>query len=180
MALRVFLVGFMGSGKTTVGRLLGDRLGMPFFDLDELVEAAERMGIKEIFAEKGEPYFRKREQDLLQSTRYVEKAVVATGGGTFTFDENLAFIQAEGLSIYLAAPFALLRHRIGEKAAERPMFRDSMAAHDLYQYRLKYYRLSDITIELRETETAAEVVERIVMLLPKEFVVAAHGIERPR
>lgn len=180
MALRIFLVGFMGSGKTTIGRLLADRLGVPFFDLDGLVEAAEHMSIKEVFAERGEPYFRKREQDLLQTTRYLEKAVVATGGGTFTFDENVAFIKAEGLSIYLSAPFALLRHRIGEKAAERPMFRDYMAAHDLYQYRLKYYRASDLAVELREGETPAEVVERIVMLLPKEFVAATHVVEKRR
>lgn len=179
MALRIFLVGFMGSGKTTIGRLLGYRLGVPFFDLDELVEAAEHMPIKEIFADRGEPYFRKREQDLLMTTRHLDRAVVATGGGTFTFDENVAFIRAEGLSVYLAAPFGLLRNRIGEKAAERPMFRDYMAAHDLYQYRLKYYRMSDLTVELRESETPPEVVERIVMLLPREFISAARVIERP-
>lgn len=166
--LKVYLVGFMGSGKTSVGRELAFRLGTPFLDLDELVEAGEQMTIKEIFAERGEPYFRKRERDLLRTTRFVEHGVIATGGGTFTFDENIQFIKSEGVSVYLAAPFALLRSRIGEKAAERPMFRDDVATHDLYQYRLKYYKLADLTLEIREDATLPEVVSRLVLMLPPE------------
>ena len=103
----IVLVGFMGAGKTTVGRELAARLDVPFFDLDDLVEAAEKMSIKEIFAQHGEPYFRKRERDILRSTRHLEHGVIATGGGTFTFDDNIQFIQSEGLSVYLAAPYSL-------------------------------------------------------------------------
>src|SRR5205085_2176545 len=132
--MKIYLVGFMGAGKTTVGRELAARLDVPFFDLDELVEAAEKSSIKEIFAQHGEPYFRKRERDILRSTRHLERAVVATGGGTFTFDDNIQFIQAEGISVYLAAPYSLLRARVGDKAAERPLFRDDDAAHELYGY----------------------------------------------
>ncbi|HVT43172.1 MAG TPA: shikimate kinase [Thermoanaerobaculia bacterium] len=171
--MKIYLIGFMGAGKTTIGRLLADRLGVPFFDLDELVEASEGMSIKELFADKGEPHFRKRERDLLQSTRYLEDAVIATGGGTFTFEENIQLIQSEGLSIYLAASFPLLLSRIGEKAAERPLFRDEMATHQLHQSRLKFYRLSDLTIEIREEETPEEVLQRIVILLPKEILAGA-------
>lgn len=165
--MKVYLVGFMGAGKTTVGRELASRLGVPFFDLDALVEAAEGMPIKEIFAEKGEPYFRKREKDLLRTTKWVERGVVATGGGTFTFDENIQFIKSEGLSVFLSAPFQLVRGRIGEKAAERPMFRDDKATHELYQQRLRFYRLADLTLELREEESVRELVERLVLLLPR-------------
>src|SRR6266545_4783793 len=129
--MKIYLVGFMGAGKTTVGRELAARLDVPFFDLDELVEAAEKTTIKEIFAERGEPYFRKRERDILRSTKYLESAVIATGGGTFTFDENIQFIQSEGLSVWLSAPYSLLRGRIGDKAAERPLFRDDVAAHEI-------------------------------------------------
>lgn len=165
--MKIYIVGFMGAGKTTVGRELAARLGCPFFDLDELVESAEGMPVKEIFAEKGEPYFRKRERDLLRTTKWVERGVIATGGGTFTFDENIHFIKSEGLSIFLSAPFQLVRGRIGEKAAERPMFRDDKATHELYQQRLRFYRLADLTLELREDESVRELVERVLLLLPR-------------
>ncbi|HKB78296.1 MAG TPA: shikimate kinase [Thermoanaerobaculia bacterium] len=168
--MKIYLVGFMGAGKTTVGRALAERLDIPFFDLDELVEAAEKMSIKELFALQGEPFFRKRERDILRATRYLEDAVIATGGGTYTFEDNIQFIEAEGLSVYVSAPYALLRGRIGEKAAERPMFRDDVAAHDLFNERLRFYRMCDVTVEIREEETPGEIAERIVLELPKTFL----------
>ena len=165
--MKIYLIGFMGAGKTTVGRELGRRLGAPFFDLDDLVESAEKMSIKDIFAQHGEPYFRKRERDILRSTHYLEDAVIATGGGTFTFEENIQFIQSEGVSVYLSAPYSLLRSRIGDKAAERPMFRDDVAAHELFNTRLRFYRMSDIILDIRDDETPMEIVERIVHELPR-------------
>jgi len=166
--MKIYLIGFMGAGKTTIGRELAARLGCPFFDLDELVESAEKMSIKDIFAQQGEPYFRKRERDILRSTHYLDHAVIATGGGTFTFEENIQFIQAEGFSVFLSAPYTLLRSRIGEKAAERPMFRDDVAADDLYNDRVRFYRMCDVTLEIREEETPIEIVERILLELPKK------------
>jgi shikimate kinase len=173
--MKIYLVGFMGAGKTTVGRELAARLDVPFFDLDDLVEAAEKSSIKEIFAQRGEAYFRKRERDILRSTKYLESAVVATGGGTFTFDENIQFIQGEGLSVYLAAPYSLLRSRIGEKAEERPLFRDDDAAHELLRNRLRYYRMADVTLDIRAEETTSEIVERLLLELPKSFLDSARN-----
>src|SRR5437016_9994318 len=165
--MKIYVIGFMGAGKTTIGRELAARVDAPFFDLDELVESAEKMTIKDMFAQHGEPYFRKRERDILRSTHYLEEAVIATGGGTFTFEENIQFIQSAGVSVYLSAPYALLRSRIGDKAAERPMFRDDVAAHELYNARLRFYRMSDIILDIREDETPMEIVERIVHELPR-------------
>lgn len=167
--MKIYLVGFMGSGKTTVGRELAARIDAPFFDLDELIESAEQMTIREIFATRGEPYFRKRERDLLRSTKHLESAVVATGGGTFTFDENIQFIQSEGMSVYLSAPYALLRARAGGKD-DRPLFRNDLSAHELYANRIRYYRMSDLTIEIREDETPVEIVERLLLELPKSVL----------
>jgi shikimate kinase len=171
--MKIYLIGFMGAGKTTVGRELASRVDAPFFDLDELVEAAEKVSIKEIFAQQGEAYFRKRERDILRSTRYLENAVIATGGGTFTFEDNIQFIQSEGLSVYLSAPYTLLRNRIGKKAGERPLFRDDLSTHDLYANRIRFYRLSDVTIEIREEETPGEIVERLILELPKGVLESA-------
>jgi shikimate kinase len=170
--MKIYLVGFMGSGKTTIGRELATRIDAPFFDLDELIESAEQLTIKELFAQRGEPYFRKRERDLLRSTRHLEAAVIATGGGTFTFDDNIQFIQSEGLSVFLSAPYALLRGRIGRKE-DRPMFRDDLSTHELYANRIRYYRMADVTIDVREEETPVEIVERLVLELPKNVLDAA-------
>ena len=170
--MKIYLVGFMGSGKTTVGRELAARIDAPFFDLDELIEAAEKVTIREMFAQKGEPYFRKRERDLLRSTRHLDSAVIATGGGTFTFDENIQFIQSEGMSVYLSAPYALLRSRIGTKD-DRPLFRDDLSTHELYANRIRYYRMSDLTLDIREEETPVEIVERLLLELPKNVLDAA-------
>ena len=94
--------------------------------------------------------------------------MVTVSGGTFTFEENIQFIQAEGFSVFLSAPYNLLRSRIGDKAAERPMFRDDVAAHELYNTRLRYYRMCDATIDIREDDTPMEIVERILLELPKK------------
>lgn len=176
--MKIYIVGFMGAGKTTVGRELAARVDAPFFDLDDLVVAAEKLSVKDIFAQHGEPYFRKRERDILRSTRYLERGVIATGGGTFTFDENIQFIQSEGVSVYLAAPYALLRTRIDDKAAERPLFRDDFATLELYTNRLRYYKMSDITIEVRESETPAEIVERLMLELPRGVLESARAAVR--
>ena len=174
--MKIYLVGFMGSGKTTVGRELSSRIDVPFFDLDELVQAAEKMSIKDIFASHGEPYFRKRERDVLRSTKNLEGGVIATGGGTFTFDENIQMIQSEGLSVYLSAPYALLRSRVDVKAADRPLFTDDLAAHELYASRIRYYRMADITVEIREEETPTEIVERLLLELPKSVLESARRV----
>ncbi len=166
--MKVYLVGFMGSGKTTVGRLLASRLDAPFFDLDELVETSESVSIRELFATRGEPYFRQREREILRTTQHVENGVIATGGGTFTYESNIQFVLAHGLSVYLSAPFQTLVGRIGEKAVERPMFRDEESLLELYQYRLRYYKMSDVTVEIREGESVPEIVERLLIQLPKE------------
>lgn len=171
--MKIYLVGFMGAGKTTIGRELASRIDAPFFDLDELIVASEKSSVKDIFETQGEPYFRKRERDVLRSTKHLDKAIIATGGGTFTFDENIQFIQSEGLSVYLSAPYALLRSRISDKAAERPLFRDDIATHELYANRIRYYRMADVSIEVREEETPTEIVERLLLELPKSVLEAA-------
>ena len=110
---KVYLVGFMAAGKTTVAKALAKRLDWQAVDIDELIESRERQPVAEIFATRGEPYFRTVERQVLAEQLPPRHLVVATGGGTFTFDDNIQFIQSEGLSVYLSAPYVLLRARAG-------------------------------------------------------------------
>ncbi len=166
--VRIYLIGFMGSGKSTVGEVLAERLEVPFFDIDELVETAEEASIREIFASHGEPYFRRRERDFLLMTRHLERGVIATGGGTFTFEENIEFIQENGISIYLSVPYETCLSRVSVSAAERPMFHDELALRDLYRSRKNNYRRADLVLEVGEKDTPREISGRIEKLLPFE------------
>ena len=162
---RVYLVGFMGAGKSTVGRALSARLGVPFVDLDEAFEALYGGTIRRAFEEKGEAWFRERETELLRGTEALPAAVVALGGGTFTFPENRLVVRRAGRSVFLDVPFAVIEDRLGAKSADRPLFRSLEDARALYDARLSSYRLSDGILQLGGDESVETVVERIVGLL---------------
>jgi shikimate kinase len=152
----------MGAGKSTVGRALGVRLGVPFVDLDEAFEALSGFTIRCAFEERGEAWFREREAELLRGTEALPDAVVALGGGTFTFPENRAVVQRSGRSVFLDLPFEVIAARLGAKAADRPLFRSLDEARALYDARLASYRLSDRILPLLGDEGVDAVVERIV------------------
>jgi shikimate kinase len=109
---KIYLVGFMAAGKTTVARALAVRLGWRAEDIDELIEARERRPVAEIFARRGEQYFRTVERDILRLLLPIRHAVVATGGGTFMDVENRTAINLDGLSVWLDVPFETVVSRI--------------------------------------------------------------------
>ena len=160
--MKFFLIGFMAAGKTTIGRLLAEKLGIPFYDLDQLIEASQGCTVREIFERAGEAEFRRIERDLLLKTRFLSDAVIATGGGTFTFEENVFFIKSEGTSIHLDVPFEVVKRRIGDKASTRPLFRDDESTLKLYQYRAKYYKMADRVVEISDNDPPESVVDRIL------------------
>ncbi|MGH9363615.1 MAG: shikimate kinase, partial [Thermoanaerobaculia bacterium] len=114
--MRLFLTGFMGAGKTTIGRLLAGRLGCPFVDLDEEVERRAGMSVRRIFETLGEPEFRRLEAEELAKSVSREDVVVATGGGTVCFDESARLVRARGLTVWLKPSFATLTRRIAGAA----------------------------------------------------------------
>jgi shikimate kinase len=163
----IFLLGFMGCGKTTVGRLLAKRLAWQFVDLDELIEARAGRSIVQIFAEEGEPTFRSIEHELLTETLAAAAdrlpRVIALGGGTFAQIQNFALIQAEGgLTIWLRCPISDLRRRCS-RITNRPLFRDEASFKELYCRRLPYYEKADIVID-SEGLKPGDVVKKIVEL----------------
>ncbi len=164
--MRVYLVGFMGAGKTTVGQRLAARLGCPFVDLDESIEARAGMSVRAIFERRGEPEFRAMEREALRETLRHPRVVVATGGGTVTFEANRELIAANGVSVWLRAPFDAIAARIGgEGKSDRPLFRDEAQAFALYRERLPAYRRSDLEVAVAPAEEPEEIAARIELLL---------------
>jgi len=119
--MRIYLTGYMGSGKSRHGRDAARRLGFRFLDLDTVIEQQAGMKVIEIFARFGEPLFREMEQAALKESLQYEAAIVATGGGTPCFEHNLRLMQANGKLVYLQMHPRSLAHRLKIGAARRPL-----------------------------------------------------------
>ena len=166
--MRVYLTGFMGSGKTAAGRKLAQRRGVTFVDLDSEIELREGMTVREIFERFGEPAFRSLEQEALRRTGELPDVVVATGGGTATFEANARWMRANGVSVWLNPAFATIVSRIGALGkGDRPLFRNEAQALALYRERLPAYRRADLTIEVGPEEQPEEIAARIDLLLKR-------------
>ena len=146
----LYLVGFMGSGKSTVGALVADELGWTFSDLDDEIEAAEQMTIAQIFAARGEPTFRQIESEMIATkVRYVQRGrplVLALGGGAFAQEPNFEVLEENGVTVWLDCPLETIRERI-HGTDIRPLARDSAKLAELYQQRRKAYARADFRID---------------------------------
>jgi len=144
----IFLVGFMGVGKSTVGRALAARLSWDFEDTDALVERAQDCSVEEIFRTAGEGRFREAEWGALCSLDGRARLVVATGGGLFLGVAQRAFLRAHGLSCWLDAPLEVVAGRVGALAT-RPMWPsgDALSRRAFFERRRAVYALADIRID---------------------------------
>jgi len=159
----IYLLGFMGSGKSTVGKLLADTLGWPLIDLDTLIEAGQGLTIREIFENSGEPFFRQIEHAALTEASKAEPAVIALGGGTFAQPPNVDLVrESGGTTVWLDCPPEVLRARC-EGLENRPLFRDAQSFTQLLVDRVPFYRLADFRVST-EGRKPEEVVEQILSL----------------
>jgi shikimate kinase len=160
----IYLLGFMGVGKSTIGALLADRLHWPFIDLDATIEAGRGTTIREIFENAGEAFFREIERAALVEASKSEPAVIALGGGTFAQKANFESIQDwGGTTIWLDCSLEELRRRC-EGKNDRPLFRDPASFAQLLEQRIPFYRQADYRIST-EGVRPEEVVENILQLL---------------
>jgi shikimate kinase len=157
----VFLVGFMASGKTTVGRELARRLGWDFVDLDARIETREGQTVPEIFRERGEPGFRLAESSALHellTESLPTGRVVALGGGAFIQERNRELLR-QWPTVFLDAPASELWQRSLTDGVERPLRRNAEQFADLYAERLPFYRQASIVVETTGKSVASICVE---------------------
>jgi shikimate kinase len=160
---QIYLLGFMGSGKSTVGELLSRELRWPFIDLDAVIEAGQSVSIREIFDRSGEPFFRQLERAALTEVLKTEPAVIALGGGTFACEPNVELIrETGGATIWLDCSVETLRQRCAT-LQNRPLFHDPESFTHLLDLRLPYYRLAEFRVST-EGRDQREVTEQILRL----------------
>jgi shikimate kinase len=156
---KVYLIGFMGAGKSTVARALGQRIGWPTEDVDERIEARERRSVASIFAHEGEAYFRRLEREVLMSLLSQRNLVVATGGGTFVDPEMRATMLADGAVAWLDVPLSSVLQRVPADG-RRPLAADRAQMEQLFVHRRLAYAAAHTRIDA--DRPIDEVVERLL------------------
>ncbi|MCX7984973.1 MAG: shikimate kinase [Bacteroidetes bacterium] len=171
----VLLVGFMGSGKSTIGPILANVLGYRFYDIDTIIEEKAQKSIPEIFRTEGETTFRSLERATLAEVLSYTDSVIALGGGTIANPENLQLAKDNGILVYLKISPQEALHRVSYHAEDRPMLKDATGkplygAHleqriiELLQQREKFYAQSDITV-VTDNQPIGVTVDEIVKRL---------------
>ncbi|MBN2156552.1 MAG: shikimate kinase [Candidatus Lokiarchaeota archaeon] len=168
MKLNVILIGFMGSGKSTIGKKLADELGMEFVDMDELIQSTLNMSIKQIFQEQGEHAFREHERLLSKELRKKSNLVIATGGGVILEPQNMEFLSENGMIIYLKSDFKTIIDRI-EHSASRPLYEmdNTENFRNLFRFREPLYqKYADYVIQVSNNHISS-IVKKIKQKIKK-------------
>jgi shikimate kinase len=149
----IYLIGFMASGKSTIGRMLADEIGWRFADVDDDIEAQQRKTISEIFATAGEEAFRRIESEAIakrvHSIRCGAPTVLALGGGAFTRQENVDLLTENGITVWIDTALSVVRHRVAG-CEHRPLAKDPKKFEQLYHARREFYAKAEFRVELNE------------------------------
>jgi shikimate kinase len=175
MAAHIYLVGFMGSGKSYWGKRLAEHLERPFFDLDEVIEIGEGQAVAVLFSSIGESGFRDLERRYLQQMERQPPAVIATGGGTPCFFDNMDWMNAHGTTVYLKISMPILFERLEAGRARRPLLA-GLSDAELFQFietllakRAVFYQQATATVERGPEDADAAFWEDLVKQSGREF-----------
>lgn len=171
---RIILIGYMGAGKTTIGKVLAREMGMEFYDLDNYIEDRFHQKIPDIFAEKGEVGFRDIERKMLHEVAEFENIIISCGGGTPCFFDNMDYMNAQGDTIFLSAPPAVLKEHLMMGKTVRPLIQgktpEELIAYieESLQQRLPYYQKAKHTLNIEVIHTKEQIkhyVNQIIELV---------------
>ena len=173
--MRIYLIGFMGSGKSTVGHHLAHQLEWDFADTDKIISSLSSQSISEIFACQGEQWFREREREILLSLRESNNTVIATGGGLPCFKDNMEIMNRTGITVYLRLPPEILTDRLLHGYRERPLLQNK-TPEEISQYvaetlrkREAYYEKAALIIDAayKSAEDVARLIREGINLVEK-------------
>ncbi len=165
--MRIYLIGYMGSGKSTVGKELAQTLNLQFIDLDSYIEERNFKTIPEIFASEGEDGFRKAEQKALHEVSEFENIVIATGGGAPCFFDNMDHIKKTGTSLYLEGSPRILAERLMNSKTERPLIKGKTEEEliafidETLAKRNNWYKRADVTMVFDHDISTKEVIDAL-------------------
>lgn len=165
--VNLYLIGMMGAGKTTVGKLLAQHLGYRFLDTDDVISKSVGRSINQVFAQEGEAAFRQLESDVLAQVCAYTHLTIATGGGIVLAQKNWSYLR-HGLVVWLDVPVELLYTRIAEDTT-RPLLEDADPKgklRSLLEERKPLYSQADLKITLREEATPEEIADRVIEAIP--------------
>lgn len=163
------MVGMMGAGKTAVGKMLAQRLGVPFVDSDAEIEHAANLSVPEIFSRYGEPFFRNKESQVIARLLAANPCILSTGGGAFLAQANRDAITKQGVSVWLDADLDLLWSRVRHRNT-RPLLRTAnprQTLSDIYDTRVPIYAKADVHVKSHPDYAIEDMVDRVIQALLK-------------
>jgi shikimate kinase len=170
--MRIYLIGYMGCGKTSLGKKLAEKLGLSFIDLDKYIEERNYKTVPQLFAEFGEDEFRKRESHALQEVSEFTDVVIATGGGAPCFFNNMELMNKSGITVYMDADPGELTYRLLKSKNERPLIKGksleelTTIINQMLEIRRPFYTRAKLIINLSDN-ILEEVAEKIKELIKK-------------
>lgn len=154
----IFLIGYMGSGKTTIGQLIAKQLNLQFIDLDHWIENRYHQSIHDLFEKHGEEWFRKIEHDNLSEISFFQDVVISTGGGAACYHHNMEWMNAHGMTIYLSVPVEVLAERLKKAKSKRPLLKNKSESEikqfieESLKIREPFYRQAKLNIQITDED----------------------------